>query len=308
MRRDHQRAIKALKDHQRRLNRSPRTWSVLGSVVRRFLATLSDRPLKSAGRADVEAFLASHERANHSAWTQANQLGRLRCFFRAMLGAGLVDSDPTEGLKVKSGQTSPRVLLSMQDVQALFAAASRQASPHLALRDRAVLELLYATGMRSLEATRVRVLDLDLQRGEVLVRPAKNGPPRRLPLPPRCLPQVKRYLEEGRAGLVRGKESGLLFLTRRGDPLKPSTLRTLVRRTGAGAGQPEVHPHAFRRALATHLAQAGVDLRTVQIVLGHANLNTTAAYVAADAEELREAVESLNLARTTAQFEGLSVV
>jgi site-specific recombinase XerD len=186
-----------------------------------------------------------------------------------------------------------------QDVQALLKEASRPRlefpwSKALALRDRALLELLYGAGLRARETREARVLDLRLQEGLLLVRRAKRGEPASLPLPRRSLEALGRYLEEGRPRLVKrdGRDQGVLLVTKQGTPLSRSlvdrTVRLIARRVGMRST-----PHAFRRSVATQLLSSGVSVTAIQELLGHRKLETTARYLAVSREELRRAVERL---------------
>ncbi|MCA9647035.1 MAG: tyrosine-type recombinase/integrase, partial [Myxococcales bacterium] len=141
------------------------------------------------------------------------------------------------------------------------------------------------------------VCDLDLAAGCLLVRRAKRGEPRQLPLPPAALPPLARYLRLGRPRLVRGDvlpaAEQRLLLTERGTPLVANEVLRVVKQVAARAGL-RAHPHALRRALATHLVQAGVSIAHVRELLGHVRLDTTQRYVLVEREDLRRAVDVLD--------------
>jgi site-specific recombinase XerD len=144
----------------------------------------------------------------------------------------------------------------------------------LALRNRALLELLYSAGLRSAEAVALDLADVDFDRESVHVH-GKGGKERVVPLGEEAALQLARYLRDARPALVRGANDAI-FLSTRGRRLDTSTVRRLVR-----------HPHRFRHAFATHLLEGGADLRTIQELLGHASLSTTQVYSHVDARRLR---------------------
>ena len=227
----------------------------------------------------------------------------LRAFFATLVGAGLARRNPFD--RLASPSRTPRrapVLLSRDAVALLLATSSGESrSPReelrrpLALRARACLELLYGLGLRASEAAAIRLTDLDLAEGTLVVQPAKRGPRRALPVPKSALPHVERYLNEGRPVLQArgGGDEGRLLLTTRGAPLdRQSVYRivvSVVERVGVKA-----HTHAFRRAVATHLVEEGVSVVVVKELLGHKSLAVTALYVEVMPSELHRAVETLD--------------
>ena len=275
----------------------------------RIVLAAATRLLKAAGRSwrrirtpHVQAFLADRQRTGIKATTQVQELRRLRVFFQALVAAGHLAHDPTAPLAIRPPAPPVHLLLTEKQVARLLAAASvvRGSGPIAetrALRDRAALELIYGLGLRSLEARRMRVTDVNLPEGLLLVRRVKHGPEEWLPLPVAALPHLRAYLGEARPRLARGQDQGqgCLLLQNDGRPLHrtwPGKLvARLVRRAGVRA-----HPHAFRRAVATHLSQAGMALPAVQQFLGHGRLETTQVYVEVARDELRRAIDALERA------------
>jgi len=253
-------------------------------LVRRFLQEEDVTPGRVLRR-HVEGHLAAVERLSPaSRW---KILRAIRSFSRFLVREGKLTSDPTAGLKVKVPETA-HLQLSTRQVGKLLGGCKVTAR---GLRDRALIDLLYGGALRRSEACRVLVGDLDLFRGTVLVRRAKRGKPAEVPLPPRTIASLKRYLEEGRPLLGRAKTAHLL-LVRGGKPMAPNYASVLIREAGARVGV-EAHAHALRRACATHLVEAGVSLRMVQVLLGHASLRHTALYVGVSRVELRRVVSAL---------------
>jgi len=281
---------------------SPETVAVNLRTVRRFLARLEVR-LRRLRRQHVVAALAAMQRAGLAGATQARALGVLRAFSLVLVEAGVLAADPTEGLAVDAGQPAPRVVPTVDAVARLLAASDVRprsgASPALALRDRALLELLYGLGLRNSEARAARVDDLNLADGSLLVRAAKRGHARTLPLPRAALPHLQRYVEEARPPLVAGRvDTGHLIVSKTGRPLRHgSDVGEVVAKAARRAGI-RCHPHALRRGVATHLAAAGLNLRAVQTLLGHESLAVTQRYVSVPSDELHRTVRALERHRT----------
>jgi site-specific recombinase XerD len=301
------RAIALFDDTRRRLNCADTT----RELERRVLGALLPRlgaPLAGVRREHVDRLLADRAR-EVAASTLARELGTLRACFGVLVDEGHLDRDPTAGLVVARGHPRPPLLVAHGDVARLLAVAAdaRGRAPRhapavrqaLALRDRACLELLYGLGLRAAEVHAARTVDLVLAPGQdaLLVRRAKRGEPRQLPLPPSSAEHLARYLHEGRPHLARGeRDEGRLLLTVRGTPVRPEEVLRIVSKLARRA-QVRAHPHALRRALATHLVLAGASLVAVQELLGHVNLTTTQRYVVVERHELRRAVDALEGAR-----------
>jgi site-specific recombinase XerD len=276
---------------------SPETIKENLATVKRFLAH-ADRPPRRLRRREVEGYLADLQRAEVAGSTMARALGVLRMFFRSLAEAGVIEQDPTVGMTTKESEPRPPVVPTEAGVAKLLGAADvvprSGASSALALRDRALAELLYGLGLRSAEARAAQVGDLNLADGTLNVRPAKRGPPRVLPLPPAALPHLRRYLKQARPKLVRRRQdSGHLLVTKTGRPLTRSDVVKVVAKLALRASV-RCYPHALRRALATHLVMAGVNVRAVQTWLGHGSLEVTQGYVVVGRAELRRAVDLLD--------------
>jgi integrase/recombinase XerD len=213
-------------------------------------------------------------------------LSSLRSYFAFLLDEGVVDSDPSERLE------SPRMwrrlpgALSVEEVQALLEAPD-QGHPHF-WRDRAILEVLYATGMRVSELVDLKVGDLDLDQGVCSVF-GKGSKERLVPMGAPARMTLERYLREVRPRLDTGKGGGRVFLNHRGRPLSRMAVWNLVKANAERAGiRGRVSPHTLRHSFATHLLEGGADLAAVQELLGHADISTTQVYTHVDREYLRE--------------------
>jgi integrase/recombinase XerD len=206
----------------------------------------------------------------------ARRLSAVRGFYRHLVREGQAPRDPTEHLDApRATRPLPRAL-SRESASALVEAPDpgRPAG----LRDRAVLELLYATGMRASECLGLRLEDVNLAAGYVICT-GKGSRQRLVPVGAEALLWIRRYLQEVRPLHTRRRDAGRLFVNPRGGPLSRQSLWTLVRRAAAAAGlRRRVSPHVLRHSFASHLLEGGADLRSVQAMLGHADISTTQIY------------------------------
>ena len=213
-------------------------------------------------------------------------ISALRSYFAFLLDEGVLESDPSERLE------SPRVwrrlpgALAVEEVQRLLEAPD-EAHPKF-WRDRAILEVLYATGMRVSELVDLKLNDLDLDQGVCAVF-GKGSKERLVPFGKPARRTLERYLGEVRPLLDRGKGSRRVFLNHRGRPLSRMAVWNLVKTNAERAGvRGKVSPHTLRHSFATHLLEGGADLAAVQELLGHADISTTQVYTHVDREYLRE--------------------
>jgi len=244
-------------------------------------AFLNDGLLK-AGEAELYAFLASRRGRATSA---ARRVSSLKRFYRYCLRERRIAADPT--LKLDPPKRPPRFpkTLSEADVEALLAAPD--ASTALGVRDRAMLETLYATGLRVSELVALKVFEANLEAGVVRVL-GKGSKERLVPLGEEAVHWLQKYLKEGRGALLKTKISDALFVTARSAGMTRQAFWHLVRRYGARAipGK-RLSPHVLRHAFATHLINHGADLRVVQMLLGHADISTTQIYTHVARERLK---------------------
>lgn len=233
--------------------------------------------LRAAKREDLLRYLAARVNEGARPRTTARLLSSLRRFYRHQLRLGSVAVDPTALIDApKVGRPLPHVLTEEQ-VEGLLAAPDVDLP--LGLRDRAMLELLYACGLRVSELVGLRVDQFDLNQG-VLRITGKGSRERLVPVGDEAASWAQRYLREGRASLLDGwGASDFLFVTRRGGPMTRQAFWQLIRRYAGKAGYDgHLSPHTLRHAFATHLLNHGADLRVVQMMLGHSDLSTTQIY------------------------------
>ena len=230
--------------------------------------------LSNLSEADLYAWLSVQSRG--SARTAARRLSAARRFYAYLLRERRIDEDPT--LRVqgpKLGRPLPKTI-SERDVESLLEAPD-VTSP-LGLRDRAMLELLYATGLRVSELVTLRMPGLNLRQGVVRVV-GKGSRERLVPLGEEATRWLGRYLLDARSELMRGQENDAVFPTTRGGPMTRQAFWHLIRRYALQAGlEVALSPHTLRHAFATHLLNHGADLRVVQLLLGHADISTTQIY------------------------------
>jgi integrase/recombinase XerD len=206
----------------------------------------------------------------------ARRLSAVRGFYRHLLREGVVRRDPTEHLDTsRAARPLPRALSRESAALLVEAPDTRRAA---GIRDRAVLELLYATGMRVSECRGLRLEDLNLGAGYVVCT-GKGAKQRLVPVGAEALAWVRRYVRDVRPRHTRRRDSGHLFVNPRGAALSRQSLWALVRRAAAAAGlKRRVSPHVLRHSFASHLLEGGADLRSVQAMLGHADISTTQIY------------------------------
>jgi integrase/recombinase XerD len=218
--------------------------------------------------------------------TLAAEASVLRSFFSWLAERRVLLFNPAEDLVLADRtQPLPRTVLTESEVQALLAAPGADA---LGLRDRAILEALYSTGLRRAELAGLDLYDVDQASEVVRVRQGKRGKDRYVPIGARALAAVRRYLHEARPGLVASpKEPALFVAAVYGRRLNVKTLNLIVRQRAAAAGLAKrVTPHVLRHTCATHLLQGGAGLRHVQAILGHASIATTQVYTRVAVEDL----------------------
>ena len=255
--------------------------------LRLFSAWLAEgqaRSLDETTASDLQAYVLS--RHAQSKTSSANRrLTVFKRYFRWALRERLVQADPTlKLLMAKPAQRMPRTLSEAQ-VEALLAAPDTGAP--LGLRDRAMLELMYASGLRVSELVGLKTVHLSLSDGALRVT-GKGAKERLLPFGEEAHGWLARYIAEARAAILNGQSSDALFVTSRGGAMTRQMFWKLVKAHALGAGiAVPLSPHTLRHAFATHLLNHGADLRAVQMLLGHADISTTTIYTHVARERLK---------------------
>jgi len=234
--------------------------------------------------AHIASLLAANAASGFGASSSARQLSGLRGFFRFLVRERVIEADPTELIdRPKLGSRLPKAL-SFADVERLLAAPNLSTAN--GVRDAAMIQLMYASGLRVTELVTLRLRDLDMQRG--VVTPVGKGDKARLvPVGEVALQHLATYLETVRPGLAR-PNAHWLFLSRCGGRLGRQTFWKIIRKYAriAAIAAP-ISPHKLRHSFATHLLRGGADLRAVQAMLGHANLGTTEIYTHTTSDHVR---------------------
>jgi integrase/recombinase XerD len=269
---------------------SPNSLDAYSRDLAGFVAFAS--PLSGGGYPDAEVlitYLNHLYKKDLSSRTIARHLSAVRNLFRFLLSEGLIASDPTEHLtSPKQWSTIPK-FLNRDQVDKLVAAPD--AAKSSGIRDQAMLELLYATGIRVSELIHLRTSNVDLAQGLIRVT-GKGNKQRIVPVHPEAIRSIQHYLESSRALLLKGKLSPYLFVTARGGPMTRQAFWASIKTNGKKAGIfHNLSPHVLRHTFATHLLEGGADLRSVQTMLGHSDLSTTEIYTHVVRSRLRDTLD-----------------
>jgi integrase/recombinase XerD len=256
------------------------------AVFARFLLRRSIRSAAAVTATEVRGHLVELSERGLSARSQARALAAIRGFLRFLVLQGVLRDDPAAQLRVRRPPGRLPQTLGAGEVGALLAQTGED-DPR-GLRDRALLELLYACGLRVSEAIGLRGSQLNLEGGFVTVL-GKGNKERVVPLGRPARAALEEYLTRDRPRLLRGRPSPFVFLGPSGRPLSRQAVWKLVRRRALAAGLGRrISPHTLRHTFATHLLGGGADLRIVQALLGHADIGTTQIYTHVESQRLRE--------------------
>lgn len=251
----------------------------------RWLSEVSGRSLVEASEMDLLGYMSARHAGSRA--TSANRrLSVFRRFFRWALREHLVAADPT--LKVLAARQPMRVPKTLSEAQVEALLAAPVVETPLGLRDRTMLELMYASGLRVSELVGLKTVHVGLSEGALRVT-GKGSKERVVPFGAVAHGWLRRYLAEGRSPILKGQVSDALFVTARGGPMTRQMFWTLIKRHARRADiAVPLSPHTLRHAFATHLLNHGADLRAVQMLLGHADISTTTIYTHVARERLRQ--------------------
>jgi integrase/recombinase XerD len=251
-------------------------------LVRRELSPLAVTP-------EVLNEYLAHLGASLSLRSCARYLSTLKVFFRFLVSDGKTATNPARLLSVPKIPLRLPGVLAPSEVERLL--SQPDTAHHRGLRDRAMLELLYATGLRVSELVALRVSSVNLEAGH-LRTVGKGSKERMVPIGAKALEALNHYLLDGRPHLLGSKTSSFLFLNPRGKPLSRQGFWKMIKRYGRQAKiQKAITPHILRHSFATHLLDCGADLRSVQVMLGHADISTTQIYTHVSREKLKQVHE-----------------
>jgi integrase/recombinase XerD len=273
---------------------APNSLLAYGLDLRRLRAYAQERRRDVLGllQRDLADFIGSLRASGLAARSVARAVHAVRGLYRFAVREGRLENDPMENLKApRAFKALPRYLSGAQ-VEALLGAPDT-ATP-LGIRDRAILEVFYATGLRVSELIGLRASDVDMEVG-LLTCFGKGRKERLVPVGQVARRWVKRYLGEVRPRLAQGRSTSVLFLNQRGGHLSRMGLWGIVRRHAVVAGVERVlTPHVLRHSFATHLLERGADLRSLQAMLGHADISTTQIYTHVTRERLRKVYDQFH--------------
>jgi integrase/recombinase XerD len=260
-----------------------------GRDLRRLLVYLLDHPPRDLSRlrpTHVEGFLRSLRQEGLSVASVARALAAVKMFCRYLVLEGRLEHDPAASVDMPKKWHRLPTVLDAEAVGHLLEAPDEGQDTH-ALRDRAILMLLYATGMRASELVTLRLQDVNEHLGIVRVT-GKGGRERIIPLADAARETVREYVRRARPDVLRDDDEPVLLLSRTGRPLAREQVFRLVRKyVRRAAVRGRVSPHTLRHCFATHLLSRGADLRSVQEMLGHADIATTQVYTHVDADRLK---------------------
>jgi len=268
---------------------SKNTIEAYGHGLNRFSNHLREKGVRDwtdVTKFEVKAFLLFLKRKGLSTKTVVRNLVAIRTFFKFLAQEGILEVNPTEELESpKVAKTLPKIL-SLKEVEQLLEQPNLKTP--LGIRDRAMLELLYAAGMRVSELVRLPMNQINLEGGYARLY-GKGSRERIVPLGREAVKWVNLYLKDVREKLAKGKESQFLFINRSGKGMSRQRFWKNLKVYGQRAGiQKKITPHLLRHSFASHLLERGADLRSVQMMLGHADISTTQIYTHVTGERLKK--------------------
>lgn len=261
--------------------------------IERFLQFLEreETPYMKAKEENLVRFIHHQSRTGLSARSLARQISSLKSFHRYLVLDGIIKKNPAVNL------SSPKVwfylpkFLSLKEVETLLQMPNQEDAR--GLRDKAMLELLYATGLRASELVSLRLMDINLEDGFLICR-GKGGKERIVPFGQSARAAVDRYIQEARIKLLK-KDSTVVFLTSRGEAFTRQGFWKMLKGYALSAGlDSKISPHVLRHSFATHLLERGADLRSVQLMLGHSQITTTQIYTHVTRKQIRRIYEKFH--------------
>lgn len=257
--------------------------------LQEFLAEAGIASWQQVSRSALQEYVLYLMGRGYARTTVARKVAAFKSFLRFLVTEGLLTDDPAEAVDIpRTDKHLPRPL-GRAAVDRLLAAPAQSDDPR-ALRDAAILELMYATGLRASEVVQLTLDAVDLE-SDTLRCVGKGNKERVLPLHQRARQALQKYLEQGRPQLVRGRDEPALFVNHHGTPLSRQGLWLIVKEWAAVAGIQEITPHMLRHSFATHLLDGGAGLREVQQLLGHASIASTQVYTKVSMSHKRRVYE-----------------
>ena len=251
-----------------------------------FLQDHSSETLIDVAPSTIVGYLMFLRRKGRSTATVARRLASIKSFYRFLLKEGYIDKDPSENLSSPSLERRLPKVLTLAEIERLL--DQPDPSTPIGLRDKAILEVLYATGLRVSELTNLDLGDVDLREGFVRCI-GKGSKERVVPLGEIAIASTRSYIENGRPTLIFDQKELSLFVNQNGGRMTRQSIWKLVKKYSERARIPkEVTPHTIRHSFATHLLEHGADIRSVQEMLGHADISTTQIYTHVTKDRLKD--------------------
>jgi integrase/recombinase XerD len=266
------------------------------AALRRFIHWCDERDLQRPQEITkpilerYQRHLYYYRKSDGQPLTYGSQLGMLtpiKAFFKWLAKENHILYNPASELELpRKPKRLPKTILGIEDIETIL--GQPDTSTPSGLRDRAIMELLYSTGIRRMELTRLTLFDIDPRRGTLLVRGGKGDKDRFIPVGERALAWTEKYRHESRPALVSGFDDGTLFLTDQGRAFRRNALTARIKRYIQQAGlDVQGSCHLFRHAMATHMLENGADIRFIQAILGHEDLSTTEVYTHVAIDKLK---------------------
>jgi integrase/recombinase XerD len=251
-----------------------------------YLGTKKIQEMQEVTKFDIRAFLLGLKKEELSARTVVRNLVAIRTFFRFLVQEGILQGNPIEELESpKMARRLPEIL-SLKEIEQLLEQPDPQTP--MGIRDRTMLEVLYATGMRVSELTQLPMNQVNLEGGYVIVL-GKGSKERIIPLGSEAMKWIALFLEVPRGRMTRGKDTPFLFVNRSGRRISRQQVWKKIKAYGRKAGiRKRITPHLLRHSFGSHLLERGADLRSVQMMLGHVDISTTQIYTHVSGERLKK--------------------
>jgi integrase/recombinase XerD len=234
-------------------------------------------------RSDLLSFLNHLRDSGSQATTLARNIAALRGFCKFMLMEGIIGEDPIENLSTPKGWKRIPKIIGTDEVSAML---KKPEGKNLSLRDRAILEIIYSSGLRASEVVNIKMGDINFEAGFITIS-GKGSKERVVPMNETALTTVRIYIEESRPELLKKKNSQFLFLARGGKHMTRQRLWQLIKKYSVGLST-NISPHTLRHCFASHLLDGGADLRALQKMLGHTDISTTQIYTKVTPERLKK--------------------
>lgn len=268
---------------------SKNTLESYGRDVGKFLVFLEERGVKSVHEIkykNILDFLSSFKKHGYSDTTTVRTIVSIKQFFKYLLIEKIIKEDPSSQIQTPKMKKSIPGVISLEDVEKILSCPDEK-TPE-GVRDLAMLELLYATGIRVSELINLKQNEVNFEMGFIIVY-GKGSKERIVPMGAEAQEKLKAYMEKSRPALLKQRECKELFVTRRGKGMSRQGFWKLIKGYALKSNIPKsISPHTLRHSFATHLLERGADLRTIQIMLGHSDISTTQIYTHVENERLKE--------------------